>query len=199
MKQSQKKVLKQKMDEFDVDSCPALNQLRAAPKQRTLSIGSVDSNCDPSELPPPPLREFEDLKSFEMFLRDETEDNDFDYCHAHVTYYPPFVMKQCHDNLEKIKPTMNAKNSKFKRDLVHHIQKHLLVDLERSCGYKFDMGKPQVSQSDDVMQWMYHDMSHHGFLEEEEDKYNRHWRTDLKVSCKGDSPVVDVDYMAFPI
>ena len=71
---------------------------------------------------------------------------------------------------------MNKNSKKFRRDLQHHIQKHLIKDLEKCCGYELNFGKGEVVETDNKVTWKFKDETDHGFSKEEEDMYDRHWR-----------------------
>ena len=96
---------------LDLDNIKPMDHLQPVPKTRSSSITSIESADEPGTMKqvllPPTIKEFDELEQFESFVRDETWDNDFDYFHGRLHYYPPFVMKSCQNNLEKIKPTMN--------------------------------------------------------------------------------------------
>ncbi|KAG2732806.1 hypothetical protein G9P44_003796 [Scheffersomyces stipitis] len=188
---------------LDLNNCQPLEHLQPVPKTRSASIISVESTDSEGGvvevLAPPQVREFDDLTAFEAFVRDETWDNDFDYFHGRLNYYPPFIMKECHDNLDKIKPTANKNSRKFKRNLQHHVARHLIKDLEKCCGYELHMDKFDTIETPNRITWKFKDESDHGFSKEEEDEYNRHWRLELSVSCNNENPMVEVDYKAIPI
>ena len=186
---------------LDLTTCEKLEHLQPIPKSRSSSITSIESEDGmmSTVLKPPPRRDFDDLMAFEGFIRDETWDNDFDYCHAHLTYYPPFIMKEVHNNLDKIKPTMNKNSRKFKRNLQHHIKKHLMHDMETCSGFKMDFNKVGMVETPTKVKWRFEDMGDHGFSKEEEDMYGRHWKLELEVTCNNENPLVEVDYKATPI
>lgn len=190
---------------LDLDNCQKMEHLKAIPKLRSSSITSIESTEEDGSikieqvLQKPPLREFDDLTSFESFIRDETWDNDFDYYHAHLSYYPPFVMKECSNNLEKIKPTCNKNSKKFRRHLNQHIRNHLLKDLEKCCGYELNLEQIDTIETPKSIVWKYTDETDHGFPKEEEDLYNRHWKLELEIRCNNENAMVDVDYRSMPI
>lgn len=186
---------------LDLANCEQLTALKPIPKSRSSSITSIESDDGSlsSVLQPPPQRDFDDLVAFESYIRDETWDNDFDYCHAHLTYYPPFVLKECNNNLEKIKPTMNKNLRKFRRNLMHHIDRHLMHDMEKCLGFKMDFTKVAMEEKPNSITWKFQDNGHHGFSEEEEDQYNRHWRLELEIKCNNENPLVEVDYRSMPM
>lgn len=198
---SQKKSKAKSTAPFNLDNCEQLTHLKPLPKSRSSSITSIESDDGSIKevLRAPPLRDFEELASFESYIRDETWDNDFDYCHAHLTYYPPFILKEVHDNLEKIKPTMNKNSNKFKRNLQHHIKKHLIVDMEKCSGFKMNFNKANVEETPKSITWKFEDDGDHGFDPHEEDLFDRHWKLQLQVTCNNETPLVEVDYMATPV
>lgn len=187
--------------ELNFDNIEKLEHLKPVPKSRSSSITSIESNDGSiSEvLKAPPKKDFEDIMAFESYIRDETWDNDFDYCHAHLTYYPPFVMKECHENLDKIKPTMNKNSRKFRRNLQHHIKRHLMVDMEKCSGFQMDFGKGIMEETPKSIVWKFEDEGNHGFPSEENEMYDRHWKLELLVKCNNENPLVEVDYKAIPI
>lgn len=192
---------KNQVVELNMDNMEKLEHLMPVPKSRSSSITSIESEDGmlTQILKPPPRKDFEDLISFEAYIRDETWDNDFDYCHAHLTYYPPFILKEVHDNLDKIKPTMNKNSRKFRRNLQHHIKRHLMVDMAKCSGFKMDFGKAVMEETPKNIVWRFEDTGDHGFDKEEEDMYDRHWKLELLVKCNNESPMVEVDYKAVPM
>lgn len=187
--------------QFDLDNCEQLTHLKPLPKSRSSSITSIESDDGSIKeiIKPPPRKDFEDLRAFESYIRDETWDNDFDYCHAHLSYYPPFILREVHDNLDKIKPTMNKNSRKFRRNLQHHIKRHLMKEMETCSGFKMDFNKVGVEETPTNIVWKFEDSGHHGFDPSEEDLYHRHWKLELQVKCNNESPMVEVDYKAMPI
>ncbi|CCE82429.1 Piso0_002155 [Millerozyma farinosa CBS 7064] len=191
---------KSKAVELDLNNCERLEHLKEVPKSRSSSITSIESDGSlQKSIKPPPMREFEDLTSFEAYLRDETWDNEFDYCHAHVMYYPPFIMKTVHNDFEKIKPSMNKKSRKFRRNLEHHVKKHLMTEMERCSGFKMDFDKVGLEDNPSLLKWIYEDTSNHGFDDDEAQRFHRQWKVHLEVSCNNENPMVEVDYQAIPI
>lgn len=186
---------------LDLDNCEQLTHLKPLPKSRSSSITSMESEDGTmqSVLKPPPRRDFDELMAFESYIRDETWDNDFDYCHAHLSYYPPFILKECHDNLEKIKPTMNKNSRKFRRNLQHHVKKHLMIEMQKCSGFKMDFSKIGMEETPNSITWKYADEGDHGFDPSEEDMYDRHWKLELEVRCNNENPMVEVDYKAIPL
>lgn len=193
---------KQQSVALNLDNIEKLDHLAPAPKSRSSSIESIESADGHHHrlmVKPPPRKDFDDIVAFESYIRDETWDNEFDYCHAHLTYYPPFIMKEVHDDLDKIKPTMNKNSSKFKRNLQHHVQRHLMQEMEKCCGFQMAFGKAKVEETDKNIIWKYEDAGDHGFTKEEEDLYNRHWKLELEVKCNNENPLVEIDYKAIPV
>lgn len=186
---------------MDLSTCEKLDHLQAVPKARSASITSIESpdGLMQAMLKPAPRRDFDDLMAFESFIRDETWDNDFDYCHAHLTYYPPFILKEVHNNLDKIKPTMNKNSRKFKRNLQHHIKKHLMQDMQTCSGFQMDFNKVGMEETPTKVKWRFEDIGDHGFSKEEEEMFDRHWKLELEVTCNNENPLVEVDYKATPI
>lgn len=186
--------------ELNLENVEKLEHLKPVPKSRSSSITSIESEDGSvmAVLKPPPRKDFDDLVAFESYIRDETWDNDFDYCHAHLSYYPPFILKEVHDNLDKIKPTMNKNSRKFRRNLQHHIKRHLMVDMERCSGFQMDFGKATMDETPRNITWKFEDSGDHGFDKEENDLYDRHWKLELQVKCNNENPLVEVDYKAIP-
>ncbi|EGV64934.1 Respiratory growth induced protein 1 [Yamadazyma tenuis] len=184
----------------DLENCDKMQHLKPIPKSRSSSITSIESNGSfESVLRPPPMKEFDDLRAFEAYIRDETWENDFDYLHAHLKYYPPFILKECHENLDKVKPTANKNSRKFKRNLQHHVQRHLMKEMAICGGYNMDFKRVDVRETPKTMVWTYEDSTDHGFNPEEEDAFNRHWKLQLEVCCNNENAMVDVDYRAIPL
>lgn len=187
--------------ELNFDNLEKLEHLKPVPKSRSSSITSIESEDGTmlETLRPPPRKDFEDLVAFESYIRDETWDNDFDYCHAHLSYYPPFIMKEVHDNVDKIKPTMNKNSRKFRRNLQHHIKRHLMKEMQMCSGFEMDFGKAVMEETPKSIIWKFEDAGLHGFSEEEEAQFDRHWKLELQVKCNNENPMVEVDYKAIPI
>lgn len=182
MAMTKKNKSKSQSQPLNLDNCERLLELQAAPINRSDS--------------PAPIRTFDDLQSFETFVRDETWDNEFDKYHAHLSYYPPFILKECHEDLEKIKPTMNKNSSKFKRHLKSHIQKHLMHDLETVAGYPMQFDKGEVSETFNSYKMKFVDESLHGF---DEESARRHWKIEMEVKCNNENPMVEVDLKSIPL
>ncbi|OUM53817.1 hypothetical protein BVG19_g3138 [[Candida] boidinii] len=180
-----------------------VDHLKPAPKRRpsvTEKLVDGDGNeKDIVKLLEPSIKTFDDLNSFEHYIKGETFDNDFDYYHAKLNYLPPFVLNEIHDNLEKIKPTMNARSKKFVRHLNHHIKRHLLTDIQTMSGvdYKFEKAHVERLQDGRII-FHFKDYSDHGF-DQEARSVNRHWSIDLDVECFPDNPYVNIDLKSLPI
>lgn len=136
------------------------------------------------------LKVFEDLDDFEMFIKNETEDDDFDHVHCRLKYFPPFVMHESHDDPDKIKDTANCHSKKFVRHLHQHVEKHLLKDIKeriRQPGLKFkDKGKEETF---DHIRWSYNDVANY---------HEKDFEIHVTVECHNDSAMVDVDYLTRP-
>lgn len=137
------------------------------------------------------IKVFEDLETFETYLKNETEDEEFDHLHCQVKYYPPFVLHESHDDPERISDSANSHSKKFVRHLHQHVEKHLLKDIKQSTGLsdlKFK-GKSKEEDFNHVM-WRYNDVAQvHG----------KDFKIYVTVQCHNDSAMVDVDYMTEPI
>lgn len=197
------KKLKSTVVPLDLNNCQPLTNLQPVPKSRRSSITSVEStNSDGSvtlveKLQLPPIREFDDLEQFEQFVRDETWDNEFDYFHAKLKYYPPFILKECKNDLDKIKSTSNKNSKKFKRQLNHHVKNHLFKDLEKCSGYPLNLENVGMEETTDKVVWKYNDSTNHGF-DEEAEALNRKWSIDVEVKCNNENAMVEVDYKSLP-
>lgn len=191
---------KNQVIELNLDNMEKLEHLKPVPKSRSSSITSIESEDGSLQqvLKPPPRKDFDDIIAFESYIRDETWDNDFDYCHAHLNYYPPFILKEVHGNLDKIKPTMNKNSRKFRRNLQHHIKRHLMPDMQKCSGFQMDFGKAVMEETPKSITWKFQDLGDHGFAKEEEDMYDRHWKLELQVKCNNENPMVEVDYRSVP-
>ncbi|KAI5952466.1 RGI1 [Candida jiufengensis] len=192
---------KKAFESFDINEVKPLDHLTAVPKSRTSSITSIESGegLISRVVEPASKRQFDDLTEFEAYIYTQTMSGDYDWTHAALSYYPPFILKECQNNLEKIKPTNNKNSKKFRRNLQHHIQKHLIKDLEKCCGYELNFDKGEVVETPNKLMWRFKDESDHGFSKEEEDLYDRHWKLELEVSCTNESAMVDVEYKSIPI
>ncbi|ODV82704.1 hypothetical protein CANARDRAFT_30622 [[Candida] arabinofermentans NRRL YB-2248] len=157
---------------------------------------------------PPKVRtshdvKFDNLEQFEAYIKDESWDNEFDNLNAHLTYLPPFIMHEIHDNEENIKPQMNCLNKKFRRQLHHHLVKHLIPDISKMAGvdYQFDKAEEeQISNAygtSTIYKWHFKDESNHGFDEKEFESRN-HWIAELNVESNSSDPFVTVDFKCVP-
>ncbi|KAH3672801.1 hypothetical protein WICMUC_004023 [Wickerhamomyces mucosus] len=139
------------------------------------------------------LQEFDDLQTFEQFLKDEMEDAEFSNAHAHVNYVPPFVLAASHNDVEKIKDSQNRKNKKFVRHLHQHVEKHLLTEIKESSGMDLKFGKPEVKEDFDTITWKYVDATNHGLGDE------GNFRVEVDVKCYSDGAAIDVNYHTIPL
>ncbi|AET39389.1 uncharacterized protein Ecym_4326 [Eremothecium cymbalariae DBVPG len=137
------------------------------------------------------IRVFDDLESFELYIKGETEDEEFDHVHCQVRYYPPFVLHESHDDPDRIKETLNSHNKKFVRHLHQHVEKHLLKDIKESVGLpelKFkDKSKEETFTH---VVWKYHAPTKY---------HNKDFMIHVTVECHNDSAIVDVDYLTEPM
>ncbi|BAO42026.1 Respiratory growth induced protein 1 [Kluyveromyces marxianus] len=137
------------------------------------------------------VKVFEDLESFETFIKNETEDEEFDHVHCHLKYYPPFVLHESHDDPEKIKDSANSHSKKFVRHLHQHIEKHLLKDIKERVhlpDLKFkDKGKEETFEH---IVWKYNDVAQY---------HGKDFEIHVTVECHNDSAIVDVDYLTTPV
>ncbi|ODV98310.1 hypothetical protein PACTADRAFT_48094 [Pachysolen tannophilus NRRL Y-2460] len=147
----------------------------------------------------PPLRKFDNLEAFESYLKDETWDNEFDYIHAQLVYYPPFVLHECHDDPENnFKPSMTNLNKKFLRNLHHHVDRHLLVEIKRYSGVEYDFGKSvEEHTADGKVKWHFKDESNHGIPEES--LHDRKWKLELTVESHSNDSLIVVDLQTVPL
>lgn len=137
------------------------------------------------------LKVFDDVETFENFLRDSEEDNEFSNVHCQVQYIPPFVLHHAHDDEEKVKDTENSHSKKFVRHLHQHVEKHLLKDIKGALDI------PDLKFHDKTKEQTFeHVMWHYGETVEHKDKK---FKIDVNVVCKHDSPMVDVDYKTQPV
>ncbi|CCH46494.1 hypothetical protein BN7_6087 [Wickerhamomyces ciferrii] len=140
------------------------------------------------------LQEFEDLDTFEQFLKDEREDNEHNNAHAHINYIPPFVLAASHNDPDKVKDSQNRKNKKFVRHLHQHVEKHLIKDIKASSGMDLNFGKPETIEDFDTITWKYTDSSDHGLgLDGEK------FKVEVVVKCNSNGAYVDVNYNTLPI
>ncbi|KAH3902752.1 uncharacterized protein SCDLUD_000340 [Saccharomycodes ludwigii] len=137
------------------------------------------------------IKVFDDLAQFETYIKNETEDEEFDSVHCRVKYYPPFVLHEAHDDPEKIKETENSHSKKFVRHLHQHIEKHLLKDIKTSAGIP-DLKFKDKSEHKlpDQITWKFNDKTEY---------HGKPFEIHISATCYGDSAIVDVDYMTLPI
>ncbi|CAL9734323.1 respiratory growth induced protein 2 [Monosporozyma servazzii] len=139
------------------------------------------------------IKVFEDLDDFETYLKNETEDNEFDHLHCQLKYYPPFVLNEAPDkDPEKIKESVNCHSKKFVRHLHQHVEKHLLKDISGKCLEQPELkfrDKSKQSEFDRVT-WLYKDQA---------EINNKKFGINLEVSCNNNGAMVDVDYRTAPI
>ncbi|ANZ73644.1 BA75_01125T0 [Komagataella pastoris] len=142
----------------------------------------------------PPFKKFDDLEMFETYLKGESWDNDFDFLHARLDYYPPFIRNEIHDDPEKIKPTMNNRSKKFVRNLHHHVDKHLLKQINDMVGIEYKFKREEEKLPDGRLIWRYKDESDHGF-----EGLDRRWAVEVDVECSPNDPTVIVDMRSIPL
>lgn len=140
-------------------------------------------------------RQFDDLEEFKSFLKLESLSDYDEKVHAKLKYYPPFVMSSCHNDPEKIKPSMNKNNKKFVRHLSQHVNKHLIHDIEENSDFleKMDMAANQEETTFDKLVWHYVDRKTHRSAS------GNKFRVEMDVECHNDDASVSVDYRAFPV
>lgn len=147
---------------------------------------------------------FESLDDFERYIMDESWDNEYDNLNIHVKYLPPFIVTQIHGNEEKIKPQMNSLNKKFRRHLIHHVQRHLLPDITKMAGINYDFLKsgeevvPNQYGTSSVHKWHWKDESNHGF-DEEEYSHRDHWKVEVDIESNSSNPWINVDFKCVPM
>ncbi|CDK27108.1 unnamed protein product [Kuraishia capsulata CBS 1993] len=157
------------------------------------------TNLTPKPVRPvagPSTKMFDDLDSFEQFLKDESWDDEYDFLHAKCAYIPPFVLSEIHNDMEKIKPTMNSRSKKFVRNLHHHLERHLLSEINRMSGVDYKFEKSHETKPDGKVVWHYRDYSDHGFGEKEGE---RKWKVEVDVECNPDSPYVSLEMKSIPL
>lgn len=137
------------------------------------------------------LKVFEDLKDFETFIKQETEDEEFDNLHCQLKYYPPFVLHEAHDDPEKISMTANSHSRKFVRHLHQHVEKHLLKDIKEAINLRdLKFRNKSKDESFDRIVWHYGDDTQY---------HERKFHIEVGVTCTHDDAMVDVDYKTIPI
>ncbi|CCD22406.1 Rgi2p NDAI_0A02480 [Naumovozyma dairenensis CBS 421] len=137
------------------------------------------------------LKVFEDLNDFETYIKNETEDNEFDNVHCHLKYYPPFVLHDARDDPEKIKDTANSHSKKFVRHLHQHVEKHLLKDIKMALDQPDLKFKNKSKQETfEKIVWNYDD---------ETELNDKRFKVTVEVTCNHDGAMVDVDYKTAPV
>lgn len=133
---------------------------------------------------------FENLGDFETFIKQETEDDEFDRLHCMLSYYPPFVLHEAHDDPEKISEQANSHSRKFVRHLHQHVEKHLLRDLAvalESPDLKF--GDKSKDQSFERVVWHYADDANY---------HDKPFHVQVDVTARHEDALVNVDYRTTP-
>lgn len=133
---------------------------------------------------------FETLEDFETFIKQETEDDEFDHIHCVLNYYPPFVLQHSHNDPEKISEQNNCHSKKFVRHLHQHVEKHLLKDLAvalQSPDLKF--GNKSKDQSFEKVVWLYNDDASY---------HDKPFHVAVEVTARHDDALVNVDYRTTP-
>lgn len=137
------------------------------------------------------LKVFEDLETFETFIKNETEDDDFENLNCQVNYYPPFVLHHAHDDPEKIKDSENSHNKKFVRHLHQHVEKHVLKDL-KEC-----LNLPDMKFHDKNKEETFEKITWH-YGEDAQIKEKK-FHISVDVTCHHDDAMVCVDYKTQPL
>lgn len=133
---------------------------------------------------------FESLKDFETFIKQETEDDEFDRIHCMLNYYPPFVLQRAHDDPEQISEQNNCHSRKFVRHLHQHVEKHLLKDLAvalQSPNLKFN--DKSKDQSFEKIIWTYNDDASY---------HDKPFHVKVDVTARREDALVNVDYRTTP-
>ena len=134
---------------------------------------------------------FEDMNDFGTYLKNETEDNEFDHVHCKLKYYPPFIMRGAHDDPDKIKDTANCHSRKYVRHLKQHVEKHLLKDIGQSLqNPELRFNNKSKQESFDTVTWKY---------EDETELNQKKFKIDVEIRCHNNGALVDVDYKTGPI
>ncbi|AWU77940.1 hypothetical protein CAS74_003247 [Pichia kudriavzevii] len=147
--------------------------------------------------------EFDSLDKFEEYIKNESWDDEYDRLKVHLEYLPPFIEHEIHGDEENIKPQMNALNKKFRRHLHQHLTKHLLPQINKMSGIKYNFKEideglvPEHNGLDSVYRWHYNDDGNHGF-DEQDYKCRSHWKAQLDVICNSNGPYVHVDFVCHP-
>ncbi|ODV58186.1 uncharacterized protein ASCRUDRAFT_10447 [Ascoidea rubescens DSM 1968] len=140
-------------------------------------LGKTSGNSD--------IRLFDDLETFQLYLQSEEDDQ----IHAQVSYIPQFVLNSCHNDPEKIKPSMNKKNKKFVRHLNQHIKKNLLTTLPESTGFSdMQLKLDDTIDTPDKLTYKYTDHGDH----------SNKLKVEVEVGCFSDNANVFIDYKTYP-
>ncbi|CCE65222.1 hypothetical protein TPHA_0K00880 [Tetrapisispora phaffii CBS 4417] len=137
------------------------------------------------------IKAFEDLNQFETFLKQETEDDEFDNLHCQIKYYPPFIMHDCHEDPEKIPNTANSNSKKFVRHLHQHVEKHLLKDIREALDIPELQFKDHSKEKEsDHITWHYHDVTTY---------HDKKFQVNVNVTCNHEDALVNLEYQTLPI
>lgn len=132
------------------------------------------------------FRVFDILQDFEAFLKNGKEDDEFENIHCQLKYYPPFIIKEAHDNPDKIKDTANSNSKKYVRHLHQHVEKHLLKDIKAALDFPdLNFKDKSKEKTFEKIVWHYNDQ-----IEQDERKF----KIAVAVTCKHDNALVEVDY-----
>ncbi|AMD19987.1 HCL164Cp [Eremothecium sinecaudum] len=137
------------------------------------------------------IKVFDDMEAFEMYIKNESEDDEFDHVHCQLRYYPPFVLHESHDDPEKIKESCNSHSKKFVRHLHQHVEKHLLKDIKESVGVPDLKFKDKTKEETfDHVLWRYNAPTQF---------HNKDFVIHVTVQCHSNTAMVDVDYQTEPL
>ncbi|SMN19932.1 similar to Saccharomyces cerevisiae YIL057C RGI2 Protein of unknown function involved in energy metabolism under respiratory conditions [Maudiozyma saulgeensis] len=136
------------------------------------------------------VKVFEDLDSFENFVKNSAEDNEFENVHCQLNYYPPFIMHETHDDPDKIKDTENSHSKKFVRHLHQHVEKHLLKDIGNYFHQPLKFKDHHKEEDFEHITWSYND---------EATLNDKHFNLNIEVTCHHDDAMVAVDYKTSPV
>ncbi|SCV99894.1 LAFE_0B04852g1_1 [Lachancea fermentati] len=137
------------------------------------------------------MKVFEDLDTFQTFIKNETEDDEFDHVRCHLKYYPPFVLHESHEDPEKIKDTANSHSKKFVRHLHQHVEKHLLKDIKKSAQLpELTFKDKSKEETFEHVVWKYNDKTQY---------HGKDFEVHVTVECHSDSAYIDVDYLTQPV
>ena len=137
------------------------------------------------------VKVFEDLESFETFIKDSADDNQFENVHCQVSYYPPFVLHSSHEDPDKIKDTENSHNKKFVRHVHQHVEKHLLKDIKGALQQtEMKFKNKNKDETFEKIVWHY---------DEDAELNNKRFKINVEVTCHHDDAMLAVDYKTEPI